>query len=126
MATNLSKVVKHLHHLLAPPGGERTDGELLARFVAMRDEASFAALMRRHGPMVLAVCRRLLRHAQDAEDCFQATFMVLAQGGDGEKRFAGQLVVRRRLSDFAGGKVGHRPPADARKSCDRASRSRQL
>jgi RNA polymerase sigma factor (sigma-70 family) len=79
MTTNLSKVVKHLHHLLSPPGGERTDGELLARFVATRDEASFEALMRRHGPMVLAVCRRLLGHVQDAEDCFQATFMVLAR-----------------------------------------------
>ncbi len=79
MATDLSKVLQHLQHLLAPPGGDRTDGELLARFVASRDEASFAALVRRHGPMVLAVGRRLLRHAQDAEDCFQATFMVLVR-----------------------------------------------
>jgi RNA polymerase sigma factor (sigma-70 family) len=86
MATNLSKVVQHLHHLLSPPGGDRTDGELLARFVATRDEASFAALMRRHGPMVLAVCRRLLGHVQDAEDCFQATFMVLARKAATVKR----------------------------------------
>ena len=79
MTTDLSKFLKHIHHLLAPPGGAQTDGELLARFVATRDEASFAALVRRHGPMVLAVCRRMLRHDQDAEDCFQATFMVLAR-----------------------------------------------
>jgi RNA polymerase sigma factor (sigma-70 family) len=86
MATNLNKVLNHIHHLLAPPGGDRTDGELLARFVAKRDEASFAALVRRHGPMVLAVCRRMLRHDQDAEDCFQATFMVLARKAATVKR----------------------------------------
>jgi RNA polymerase sigma factor (sigma-70 family) len=86
MATNLNKVLNHIHHLLAPPGGDRTDGELLARFVAKRDESSFAALVRRHGPMVLAVCRRMLRHDQDAEDCFQATFMVLARKAATVKR----------------------------------------
>ncbi|HEY7328586.1 MAG TPA: sigma-70 family RNA polymerase sigma factor [Gemmataceae bacterium] len=88
MTTNLNKVLNHIHHLLAPPGGDQTDGELLARFVAKRDEASFAALVRRHGPMVLAVCRRMLRHDQDAEDCFQATFMVLARKATTVKREA--------------------------------------
>lgn len=86
MATSLNTFLEHLHHLLAPPGGDLTDGQLLARFVAARDEASFAALVRRHGPMVLAVCRRLLRHVQDAEDCFQATFMVLARKAATVKR----------------------------------------
>jgi RNA polymerase sigma factor (sigma-70 family) len=59
-------------------GGGLSDGELLDRFVRRRDEAAFEALFWRHGPMVLAVCRRLLPPA-DAEDAFQATFLVLVR-----------------------------------------------
>jgi RNA polymerase sigma factor (sigma-70 family) len=57
----------------------RSDGQLLERFISRQDEHAFEELLRRHGPMVLGVCRRLLGHAQDAEDAFQATFMVLVR-----------------------------------------------
>src|SRR5262245_38769745 len=55
-----------------------SDSDLLARFAAIRDEAAFAEIVRRHGPAVLRVCRSLLSHA-DADDAFQATFFVLAR-----------------------------------------------
>jgi RNA polymerase sigma factor (sigma-70 family) len=56
-----------------------TDGELLERFAQRHEEAAFAALLRRHGPMVLSVCRRVLRSTHDAEDAFQVTFLVMVE-----------------------------------------------
>jgi RNA polymerase sigma factor (sigma-70 family) len=80
-------VLPHLCRLIGPrPGGDGSDGELLERFLGRRDAASFASLVRRHGPMVLGVCRRILRDFHDAEDAFQATFLVLARNARSVRR----------------------------------------
>jgi RNA polymerase sigma factor (sigma-70 family) len=80
MATaQLGTVRRHLHRLAAESGRQRTDRQLLDQFAAYGDESAFHELVTRHGPMVLRVCRRVLKHEQDAEDAFQATFLVLAR-----------------------------------------------
>jgi RNA polymerase sigma factor (sigma-70 family) len=73
-------LAKHLRNLsVAARTDNLSDGELLQRFAAQSEEDAFAALVRRHGPMVLRVCQRVLHDAHDAEDAFQATFLVLSR-----------------------------------------------
>jgi RNA polymerase sigma factor (sigma-70 family) len=75
-----STVLRYLHKVAAlRRSGGLSDGALLERFAARGEEAAFEALVQRHGPMVLGVCRRVLGDAQDAEDAFQATFLVLVR-----------------------------------------------
>src|SRR5262245_13778875 len=76
----LHTLLHYLRRATAPadaPVG--SDSQLLERFATARDEEAFELLARRHGPMVLSVCRRVLGDAHEAEDAFQATFLVLAR-----------------------------------------------
>jgi len=92
----------HAHHAKG-----QSDGQLLAQFLKSRDEAAFATLVRRHGPMVLGVCSRILGNAADVDDAFQATFLVVV-------RKARSLASRNVLGDWLHG-VARRTALNARR-----------
>jgi DNA-directed RNA polymerase specialized sigma24 family protein len=75
-------MVRYLHALAAGGVREKSDQELLRAFAAERDESAFAAIVTRYGRLVLGTCRRELRHEQDVEDAFQATFLAFARGAN--------------------------------------------
>src|SRR5207244_220533 len=112
-----------VRHLRRQYAASATDGELLARFAADRDGDAFAALVARHGPMVLGVCRRILGDAHAAEDAFQSTFLMLSRYARSLRRPAAlpawlhavavrsarRGLARRQRSHVA---EAHRPPPD--------------
>src|SRR5262245_28305514 len=80
MASQMAVVLREIHQrIITGQRDEQIDSQLLRAFAATRDEGAFATLLQRHGPLVLGVCRHVLRDTHDADDAFQATFLVLAR-----------------------------------------------
>src|SRR6516225_8053981 len=93
-ATHPNPLLHHIRHLIGSvPAAALTDSQLLERFLAHRDEAAIEVLVRRHGPLVFGVCRRVLHNVHAAEDAFQAAFLILA-------RKAPSLVRHERLGSW--------------------------
>jgi RNA polymerase sigma factor (sigma-70 family) len=119
MATSkMDEVMQHLRRAVLLRDDNMTDGQLLGCFVEQRDEGAFAALVRRHGPMVWGVSRRLL-NPHDAEDAFQATFLVLV-------RKAASIVPRQRVANWLYG-VAHQTALHVRRTAARrGAREKQV
>jgi RNA polymerase sigma factor (sigma-70 family) len=108
----LGTLLRHVKKLAAGRCVQQwSDRQLLDDFAVRGNEASFTALVSRHGPMVLRVCRRVLNHEQDAEDAFQATFLVLA-------RNSGSIRKREALANWLHG-VAYRTAMKAKRGAAR-------
>jgi RNA polymerase sigma factor (sigma-70 family) len=119
-ANERSKVIQHLRRIaLWKDGAGLTDAQLVEEYLSRREEAALAALVRRHGPMVWGVCRRVLHHYHDAEDAFQATFLVLV-------RKAASIASPELLANWLYG-VAHQTALKARAAAaKRKTRERQV
>src|SRR5262249_4628609 len=121
MATSpMAELIQQLRKtLLLQDGAGLTDGQLLVAYISRHDEAALAALVQRHGPMVWGLCRRVLGNYHDAEDAFQATFLVLV-------RKATSVRPREMLANWLYG-VAHQTALKARAiACTRKGRERQV
>jgi RNA polymerase sigma factor (sigma-70 family) len=125
---SLRALLKRVYSVLpSPPQREVSDAALLGRFVRERDQGAFELLVWRHGPMVLGACRRVLRHEQDAEDAFQAAFLILARKaasiGKGESlgRWLNKVAYRaalraRQAARRCEARLDERPPPEVERS----------
>src|SRR5437879_7311196 len=113
-------VIQHLRRaMLLRDGAGLTDQQLLEDYISRRDEAALAALVQRHGPMVWGVCRRVLSNYHDAEDAFQATFLVFV-------RRAASITSPELLANWLYG-VAHQTALKARATtAKRRARERQV
>src|SRR5947209_2329514 len=101
MSTSQNTLLHHLRTLAARQANSvLSDQQLLEDFLTLRSEVSFAALVRRHGPMVLSVCRRVLGNHHDAEDAFQAVFLIFV-------RKAASIRIQESVSSFLHGVAYH-------------------
>jgi RNA polymerase sigma factor (sigma-70 family) len=118
--TPMSRVVGHLRRVALLQEADRlTDSQLLESFLIGQEDTAFEALVRRHGPMILGVCRRVLNDRHDAEDAFQATFLVLL-------RKAASIGKRELVANWLHG-VAYRTALKARKATvRRRAKERQV
>jgi RNA polymerase sigma factor (sigma-70 family) len=112
--------VRHIRELaVSLTGPDRTDHQLLDDFARRGDQSAFVGLVERHGPMVLRVCRRVLRHEQDAEDAFQATFLVLV-------RSIGSIRQRQTLTNWLHGVASRTALETKRRAAQRRKHEARL